>query len=106
MSRMGIIMPSWSPNRSGWKILAAPPDTHITGCLRGDKYRVPAGPIYDRLIIRILEGALTAGLFPAAMGVVADVVPENERAKWVGIVMGSYGDGLIVLGGLHHDYRR
>ena len=33
------------------------------------------------IILRILEGALTAGLFPATMGEVADVVPENERAK-------------------------
>ena len=58
------------------------------------------------IIIRVLEGALTAGLFPAAMGVVADVVPENERAKWVGIVMGSYGAGLIfgpVVGGILYD---
>ncbi len=58
------------------------------------------------IIIRVLEGALTAGLFPAAMGVVADVVPEDERARWVGIVMGSYGAGLIfgpVLGGLLYD---
>jgi DHA1 family tetracycline resistance protein-like MFS transporter len=58
------------------------------------------------IIVRVLEGALTAGLFPAAMGVVADVVPENERAKWVGIVMGSYGAGLIfgpVVGGVLYD---
>ena len=58
------------------------------------------------IVIRILEGALTAGLFPAAMGVVADVVPEKERAKWIGIVMGSYGAGLIfgpVVGGVLYD---
>jgi MFS family permease len=58
------------------------------------------------IIIRVLEGALTAGLFPAAMGVVADVVPENQRARWVGIVMGSYGAGLIfgpVVGGVLYD---
>jgi len=58
------------------------------------------------IIIRVLEGALTAGLFPAAMGVVADVVPKNERARWVGIVMGSYGAGLIfgpVVGGILYD---
>lgn len=35
------------------------------------------------IILRILEGALTVGLLPATMGEVADVVPENERAKWV-----------------------
>jgi DHA1 family tetracycline resistance protein-like MFS transporter len=58
------------------------------------------------IVIRVLEGALSAGLFPAAMGVVADVVPENERARWVGIVMGSYGAGLIfgpVVGGILYD---
>jgi DHA1 family tetracycline resistance protein-like MFS transporter len=58
------------------------------------------------IFVRVLEGALSAGLFPAAMGVVADVVPENERARWVGIVMGSYGAGLIfgpVVGGILYD---
>ncbi len=58
------------------------------------------------ITVRVLEGALTAGLFPAAMGVVADTVPENQRARWVGIVMGSYGAGLIfgpVLGGVLYD---
>jgi len=58
------------------------------------------------IVIRVLEGALSAGLFPAAMGVVADVVPENDRARWVGIVMGSYGAGLIfgpVVGGILYD---
>ncbi len=58
------------------------------------------------ILIRIVEGALTAGLFPAAMGVVSDVVPEKQRAQWIGIVMGSYGAGLIfgpVLGGVLYD---
>ena len=56
--------------------------------------------------IRALEGALTAGLFPAAMGVVGDVVPDRQRAQWVGIVMGSYGAGFIfgpVIGGVLYD---
>ena len=58
------------------------------------------------MVVRALEGALTAGLFPAAMGVVADIVPERKRAQWVGIVMGSYGAGLIigpVVGGVLYD---
>jgi DHA1 family tetracycline resistance protein-like MFS transporter len=58
------------------------------------------------IIIRALEGAFTAGLFPAAMGVVADVVPEKQRAQWVGVVMGSYGAGFIfgpVVGGILYD---
>ncbi len=56
--------------------------------------------------IRALEGALTAGLFPAAMGVVGDVVPDRQRAQWVGIVMGSYSAGFIfgpVIGGVLYD---
>jgi multidrug resistance protein len=58
------------------------------------------------ILIRALEGALTAGLFPAAMGVVGDVAPEKDRARWVGIIMGSYGAGLIfgpVVGGILYD---
>jgi multidrug resistance protein len=58
------------------------------------------------ILIRVFEGAFTAGIFPSAMGVVSDVVPKNQRAQWVGIVMGSYGAGLIfgpVLGGVLYD---
>lgn len=58
------------------------------------------------IAVRTLEGALTAGLFPAALGIVADTVPEDERARWVGIVMGSYAAGFIfgpVAGGLLYD---
>ena len=58
------------------------------------------------MVVRALEGALTAGLFPSAMGVVADIVPENKRAQSVGIVMGGYGAGFIVgpvIGGVLYD---
>lgn len=58
------------------------------------------------IFVRTLEGALTAGLFPAAMGMVADIVPENQRARWMGIVMGGYGAGFFlgpVVGGLLYD---
>lgn len=58
------------------------------------------------ILLRALEGALTAGIFPSAMGVVADVAPENERGKWSGILMGGYGAGFIfgpVIGGLLYD---
>jgi DHA1 family tetracycline resistance protein-like MFS transporter len=40
------------------------------------------------------------------MGIVADIVPEEKRAQWVGIVMGSYGFGFIfgpILGGILYD---
>jgi multidrug resistance protein len=58
------------------------------------------------IVIRGLAGAFTAGIFPAAMGIVADIVPENERARWIGIVMGGYGVGFIfgpVMGGILYD---
>jgi DHA1 family tetracycline resistance protein-like MFS transporter len=58
-------------------------------------------------IIRAAEGALAAGLYPAAMGIVADVAPEDERARWIGMVMAGYGAGFIlgpVFGGLLYDW--
>ena len=58
------------------------------------------------VVIRGAAGAFTAGLSPAAMAMVADTVPERERARWIGILMGGYGIGLIfgpVLGGLLYD---
>jgi len=60
------------------------------------------------ILIRALEGALTAGLFPASMGIVADIVPEKNRAQWIGILMGSYSAGFIfgpaMGGGLYDLY--
>ena len=64
----------------------------------------PSVPVF--ILVRGVGGAFTAGLFPAAMGVVGDVVPEKERAKWIGIVMGGYGVGFIfgpALGGFLYD---
>jgi MFS family permease len=58
------------------------------------------------ILIRGIAGFLSAGLFPAAMGVVADLVPENQRARWAGIIMGSYAVGMIfgpVIGGVLYD---
>jgi multidrug resistance protein len=58
------------------------------------------------ILIRAFEGAFTAGLFPAAMGVVSDLIPKEHRARWVGIVMGGYAAGFFfgpVLGGLLYD---
>lgn len=58
------------------------------------------------ILIRVFEGAFTAGIFPSALGVVSDVVQKNQRAQWIGIVMGSYGAGLIfgpVIGGVFYD---
>ncbi|HSH02499.1 MAG TPA: MFS transporter [Anaerolineae bacterium] len=58
------------------------------------------------ILIRTLGSAFMAGLFPAAMGVVADIIPERQRAQWIGIVMGGYGAGFVlgpVMGGLLYD---
>jgi DHA1 family tetracycline resistance protein-like MFS transporter len=58
------------------------------------------------ILVRAVAGALSAGLFPSAMGIVADIVPPARRARWVGIVMGSYGAGFIfgpLMGGLLYD---
>lgn len=57
--------------------------------------------------IRLFEGAITAGLLPASMAVVGDLVSEKERAKWVGILMGSYSAGFIfgpTAGGFLYDH--
>ena len=58
------------------------------------------------IVIRGLAGALTAGLGPATMGLVADIAPEDERARWIGIIGGGTSAGFIigpVVGGLLYD---
>lgn len=58
------------------------------------------------IAVRFFQGAISAGLLPASMGIVGDIFPENKRAQWVGILMGSYGIGFIFgpgLGGLLYD---
>jgi DHA1 family tetracycline resistance protein-like MFS transporter len=58
------------------------------------------------IAIRALGGVFTAGLFPASLGIIADSVPKDQQARWIGIVMGCYGLGLVVgpvLGGLLYD---
>lgn len=57
--------------------------------------------------IRLFEGAITAGLLPASMAVVGDIVSEKERARWIGTLMGSYSAGFIfgpAAGGFLYDH--
>ncbi len=58
------------------------------------------------IIIRALQGAFSAGLFPSAMGMVGDLMPISKRARWVGIISASYTAGFIfgpLLGGFLYD---
>jgi MFS family permease len=58
------------------------------------------------ILIRGAAGFLSSGLFPASMGVVSDIVAEDQRARWAGIIMGSYAVGMIfgpVIGGVLYD---
>ena len=58
------------------------------------------------IIVRGLAGALTAGLGPATMGLVADIAPEDERARWIGVIGGGTSAGFIVgpvVGGFLYD---
>jgi multidrug resistance protein len=55
---------------------------------------------------RFVQGAITAGLLPATMAIVGDIMPEQQRGRWVGIVMGGYVAGFTLgpaLGGLLYD---
>lgn len=61
-------------------------------------------PLY--VVLRFVQGALTAGILPSAMGLVSDLVPEYERGRWSGLVMGGYSAGFILgpaMGGLLYD---
>jgi MFS family permease len=58
------------------------------------------------IAIRALTGALTAGLIPAATGMVADLAPADRRAQWIGFLNGGASVGWIlgpVLGGALYD---
>ncbi len=58
------------------------------------------------IIVRGLAGALTAGLGPATMGLVADISPRDQRARWIGVITGGTSAGFIVgpiVGGLLYD---
>jgi len=58
------------------------------------------------IVLRFLQGAFSVGMLPAAMGMIADLVPEQHRARWVGVLMSGYAAGFTfgpVVGGLLFD---
>ncbi|MGE5072001.1 MAG: MFS transporter [Anaerolineae bacterium] len=58
------------------------------------------------IVLRTLAGAFTAGMMPAATGMVADLAPADRRAQWIGVISGGASFGWIagpVLGGLLYD---
>jgi MFS transporter, DHA1 family, multidrug resistance protein len=58
------------------------------------------------MILRCIEGGITAGLLPAAQATVGDIVPADRRAQGVSMVMAGYGFGFILgpfIGGLLFD---
>lgn len=58
------------------------------------------------IIISGLAGGLTAGLGPATLGLVGDIAPEDERARWIGVIGAGTAAGFIVgpvVGGLLYD---
>jgi MFS family permease len=58
------------------------------------------------MVLRCLEGGVTAGLLPAAQATVGDIVPAERRAQGVSMVMAGYGFGFILgpfIGGLLFD---
>lgn len=58
------------------------------------------------ILVRALQGGLSAGLYPSAMAMVGDLFPQEERARWVGVVSASYMAGFIfgpAIGGFMYD---
>ena len=55
------------------------------------------------IVLRFLQGAFSVGLLPAVMGMIAELVPEQLRTRWVGVIMSGYAVGFTfgpVIGGL------
>jgi DHA1 family multidrug resistance protein-like MFS transporter len=55
------------------------------------------------IVLRFVQGAVSVGLGPAVMGMIADLVPAHRRMPWVGVIMSGYAVGFVfgpALGGL------
>ena len=58
------------------------------------------------IVLRALTGLFTAGLIPAVMGIIADISPQDRRARFIGIVNGGASIGWIagpLIGGMLYD---
>ena len=58
------------------------------------------------IAIRALQGALSAGLMPATLGIVADIAPKDKRSRWIGFVTGGASVGWVLgplAGGVLYD---
>ncbi len=58
------------------------------------------------IALRALAGIFTAGLSPAIFGIIADLAPAAQRARWISIVSGGSAFGWIagpLVGGLLYD---
>jgi MFS transporter, DHA1 family, multidrug resistance protein len=58
------------------------------------------------ILLRGFAGALTAGLTPSVLGIIADLAPAERKGQWIGIVNGGMAAGWIIgplLGGGLYD---
>lgn len=67
-------------------------------------------PLFDSfwtfVALRFLLGLGNSGTMPAAIAVAADISPEDQRARWIGLVTGGISVGLIIgptVGGILYD---
>ncbi len=98
--------PSWAP----WQIGSAA-DFLVLGSLASYVLAF-AGYLFAPsasvlILIRGAAGAFTAGLIPAATGMVADLAPSDRRAQWIGFLNGGSSVGWIlgpVIGGVLYDH--
>lgn len=96
--QMGVLADRWGRRPILLICLAAPIFTRI-GLLLAPTETVFIG-------VRAVSGALTAGLVPATLSIIADIVPKETRGRWIGFVNGGSTIGFALgplLGGWLFD---
>jgi MFS family permease len=91
-------------DRFGWRLVVLGSLCTYVLAFTGYLFAASAGMF---ILFRGLAGALTAGLIPAVTGIVADLAPANQRARWIGIVNGGASVGWIagpIVGGMLYDH--